>query len=128
MNYKVGDKFDIDYPFYNQNCGVFKGKTEVILTPGCHRTTEDEDCGWGYQERVVWTANFTGKICYEVMSIAVMPGRYMNRIIVKYHYITPDGSVYGRCQMKTLTIGKLVKQINSNSVFPCEYELDEEYE
>ena len=128
IEFNVGDTFDIEYPFYSQNCGVYNGEIESILTPGCHRLTEEEDQGWGYQERVYWVANFMGKICYEVMSVAEMPGRYMNRVIVKYHYITPGGADYGRSQMKTLTVGKLTKQIESESVFPCEYEVDKDYE
>jgi hypothetical protein len=128
IEFKQGDTFDIEYPFHNQGCGFYNGVIETMLTPGCHRDTEQEDQGWGYRECVYWTANFMGKIRYEVMSIAEMPGKYMNRVIVKYHYILPNGESYGRPQMKTLTIGKLSKQIESESVFPCEYEIDENHQ
>lgn len=125
MNINVGDCFTIDYPFYSQYCGIFNGKNEYILTPGCHRPEEDHDCGYG--STVIWFANYTGKIHYEILSIASMPGKYMDRVIVKYHYIQPDGKRYNSDKIKTLTTGKLINQITNERVFPCDYELDEEF-
>ena len=124
---KVGDKFEIEYPFQNQLIDTFEGKKHYWVTPGCHRHVEHEDCGWGYGEVVFWTANFEGKIIYEVLAVVEMPGKYMDRIIVKYHYKLPNGEKFAPSKVKTFTAGKLKKQIDNDKAFPCEYEIDEDY-
>lgn len=124
---KVGDKFNIKYPFYNQLMDTYNGKKSYWLTPGCLRETFDEDVGWGTRECVYWTAHCIGEICYEILSIAKMPGRYMDRVIIKYHYNLPNGNKYSNGSITTLTAGKLKNQIESERVFPCDYEEDEDF-
>lgn len=122
---KVGDNLNIKYPFYNQLDLALKehnGKVEHHLTPGCLRETFDEDAGWGTIECVYWTAHCIGEICYEILAIAKMPGRYMDRVIIKYHYILPNGDKFSNGSIKILTSGKLNDQIKSDRVFPCDYE------
>lgn len=125
--FKVGDKFTIKYPFYKQQMETIDGKKNYWVTPGCHRAVCDEDVGWGSMDVVYWIANYIGEICYEILSIAKMPVRYLDRVIIKYYYILPDGNKFSNGSIKTLTTRKLNEQIKSNSVFPCEYEEDESY-
>lgn len=125
MDIKVGDKHEIDYPFHNKSYGAFQGKEELYSIPGCHRLTDEYENEWGTStELAEWVANFEGKICYEVLSIAKMPGKYMDRVIVKYHYQLPNGDICVNAKIKTLTTGKLKSQIKLNKVFPCAYEVD----
>ena len=124
---KVGDKFNIEYPFFNQLMDEHNGKKYYWLTPGCHRDTYEEDAGWGSREVVYWTAHCMGNINYEILSIAKMPGRYMDRVIIKYHYTLPDGIKFSNGGIKTLTTRKLAGQIEQNRVFPCEYEVDDNF-
>ena len=122
---KVGDKFVMPYPFYNQlDFPLFdhNNKKEYFLTPGCLRETEEEDAGWGSRECVYWTAHCIGEINYEILSIAKMPGRYMDRVIIKYYYNLPDGNKFSNGGIKILTTGKLKKQVDNDFVFPCDYE------
>lgn len=126
---KVGDKYEIEYPFYNmsdQSMGIPIDFSWIV--PGCHKGEEVYDNNWGGETtEVYWVANFEGKICYEILSIAKMPGRYMDRVIIKYHYIQPNGEVFSSSKIKTLTARKLKTQIKLNKVFPCDYEIDEDY-
>lgn len=121
---KVGDKFNIDYPFFNQLMDIHNDEKYYWLTPGCQRDTYDEFESWGNREVVYWTAHCIGEICYEILSIAKMPGRYMDRVIIKYHYNLPNGDKFSNGGIKTLTTGKLKEQIKLERVFPCDYEED----
>ena len=128
MNIEVGCKFEIEYPFYNYSYGIFNNIEEVHSIPGCHRVEiEEENIFGGESTYIEWVANSIGSICYEVMAIAEMPGKYMDRVIIKYHYLLPSGDAATKGKMKTLTTGKLKSQISSGKVFPCEYEEDEHY-
>ena len=118
---KVGDSFELEYPFYNQFMDEWQGKKYYWLVPGCHKFEEREDVYYN----VSYTANYLGKVVFEVLSIAEIPGRYMSRVIVKQYYLLPDGTKFSQGSIKTLTTGKLKSYIESKTVFPCEYELDE---
>ena len=125
----VGDKYEIEYPFYNMSDQCMGMPIDFSWTvPGCHKGEEIYDNSWGGETtEVYWVANFEGKIIYEILAIAELPGKYMDRIIVKYHYLLPSGEIFAASKVKTLTDGKLKSQIKNNKVFPCEYGVDKDY-
>ena len=124
---KTGKIFEFTYPFHDQPTILLVGVRQTMPTPGCHKSTEDDGSGWG-GVNVDWTANSEGKIVFEVLSIAEMPGKYMDRVIVKKHYLQPDGEKFSNGDVIMMTIGKLQRYIDHHqSVFPCDYEVDESF-
>jgi len=118
---KTGQLLELPYPFYDQSNFPWDG----VITPGCHKTTEDDGSGYGFD--IYWTANSEGKIVFEVLSIAEMPGKYMDRVIVKKHYIKPCGEALNRGEVIMMTIGKLNGHVTRNCVFPWEYKVEASY-
>ncbi len=124
MTFNVGDIFKIEYPFYNHSNPLWAGAGfdfQPSIIPGCHKIMcEDDAGGW-----VDWVANGEGLICYEILAIAEMPSKYTDRVIVKFWYEYKDTTI--RPRVKTLTVTKLAKQIENQTVFPFDYEIDEHY-
>jgi len=121
MKFRKGNTFEFEYPFYNQFMDEWQGKKSYWLVPGCHKYEEREDVYYN----VSYTANFEGKILFEILSIAKMPGKYMDRLIVKKHYILPDGKKFSDGTIEMITTGRMETFIHRESVFPCEYEVEE---
>ena len=106
-----GDKFEFDYPFYNQFMDEWQGKKNYWTVPGCHKFEEREDVYYN----VSYTANYLGKIVFEVLSIAKMPGKYMDRVVVKRYYLLPNGEKFSKGEIKMLTTGKFKSYIDTKS-------------
>jgi len=121
----TGQVLEFTYPFHDQFVDMWQGKKQTMLTPGCHKSEEDD--GSGYGTSIYWTANCEGKIVFEVLSIAEMPGKYMDRVIVKKHYLKPCGEKLSRGDVVMMTDGKLKRYIDDQTVFPWEYEVDESF-
>lgn len=117
----VGDVFEFDYPFYNQVITLCDNIKQTWLTPGCHKFEEFDDVFYN----PTYIANYVGKIVFEVLSVASMPERYMDRVVVKRYYLQPDGSKFSAGEVKMLTVGKLNSYIESENVFPVDYEVEE---
>lgn len=122
MKFRKGNKFEFDYPFYNQFMDEWQGKKSYGLVPGCHKYEEREDVYYN----VSYTANFEGKVVFEILSTAKMPGKYMDRLVVKKHYELPNGERFSAGTLEMMTTGRMETFINRNSVFPCEYEVDKD--
>lgn len=121
MKFKKGNTFEFDYPFYDQFMSEWQGKKETWLVPGCHKYEEREDMYYS----VSYTANYEGKVVFEIISIAKMPGKYMDRLIVKKHYLLPCGKKFSAGILEMMTTGRLETFVQRNSVFPCDYEVEE---
>ena len=121
---KQGDSFEFDYPFYGCKSLSVCGD-ELHLMPGCHKDEEWDDVF----SNISYTANFIGKVIFEVLSIAEMPGKYVDRVIVKKYYLLPNGEKYSRGNVDCITCLKLIRYIEGHrNVFPWEYEVEEGYE
>lgn len=122
MNFKQGQVFEFVYPFYDYFVESWKGESQHIQYPGCHKSMEDD--GSGYGTSIYWTANNVGKIAFEVLSIAKMPGKYMDRVVAKKYYTDPVGKLYSSGDVVIMTTGKLERYIERNYVFPWDYDVD----
>ena len=113
---KAGDKYEMAFPFHAER---FMGT--IYWVGGCE--VHDETYEPGIGERF-FTAHGEGKVIYEILSIAEMPGRYMDRVIFKRSTIDPDGDTANPGEIKMLTVRKFIKDINSRTPFPVDYELE----
>ena len=121
---KQGDVFEFDYPFHGYKALAVDG-TSLHLTPGCHKDEEWDDVF----SNISYTANFIGKVVFEVLSIAQMPGKYVDRVIVKKYYLLPGGEKFSRGNVECMTCLKLIRYIEGHkNTFPWEYEVDKDYE
>ncbi|HHZ94192.1 MAG TPA: hypothetical protein EYN67_01240 [Flavobacteriales bacterium] len=121
---KEGDSFEFDYPFYGSKSASVGGD-EIYLIPGCHKDVEWDDVF----SNIYYTANFTGKIIFDVLAVTEMPGRYVDRVIVKRRYLLPNGEKYNAGRVECITCLKLLRYISGNQgVFPWDYEVEEGYE
>lgn len=117
---KVGNKFEMAFPFHRQ---CIEGVSKYYYwVGGCE--VDIEHHGEWETERF-FTAHGEGKVTYEVLSIANMPGRYMDRVIFKRSTIDPEGEVANSGEIKVLTVRKFIKHVTSHTPFPVEYELEE---
>ena len=124
MELSQGDVFQFDYPFHGYKALSVNGDC-LHLIPGCHKDEEWDDVF----SNVSYTANFIGKVVFEVLSIASMPGKYVDRVIVKKHYLLPDGEKFSRGSVECITCLKLIRYVTGNrNVFPWDYEVEEGYE
>lgn len=112
----VGDRFEMAFPFHVE--GFAKHRFWV---GGCE--VHDETYEPGIGERF-FTAHGEGKVIYEVLSIAEMPGRYMDRVVFKRSTINPDGNTANPGEIRVLTVRKFIKHVTSRTPFPVEYELE----
>lgn len=117
---KVGSTFEMAFPFHRQ--GIEGVNDYRYWVGGCEVETEMYEPGIG--ERF-FTAHGEGKVIYEILSIAEMPGRYINRIIFKRSTIDPEGNTANSGEIKMLTVRKFIKHITSHTPFPVDYELEE---
>ena len=122
---KEGDSFEFDYPFYGYKFDDIDGGKGLHIMPGCHKDTEWDDVFCN----ITYTANFTGKLIFEVLAVTEMPGKYFDRVIVKKRYLSPDGEKYNSGKVECITCKKLLRYINKDqTIFPWEYEVEEGYE
>lgn len=114
---KPGDKYEMAFPFHAER---FMGNLYWI--GGCE--VHDETGEHGISNRF-YTAHGEGKVIYEILSIAEMPSRYMDRVIFKRSTIDPEGDTANKGEIKMLTVRKFIKDITSRTPFPVDYELFE---
>ena len=124
MSIKLGDHFEIKYPFYN----CFRDEPSAVdphYIPGCYKSVGVYENYLGHDvEEVLFIADGEGKICIDVVHIASIQGRYVDRVFYKKSYLGIDGSLYSRPTLEVVTITKLNKWIKNQRVFPCDYEVD----
>ena len=133
---KVGNKFEMKWPFYKDitsyTClgNQFSGKhgkevrESVCWVGGCFRSDESES---EYKHEFFYNSTAYGKLVYEVLAIAEMPNRYQNRVIFKRSRIDPDGKLLSGGEVKVLTIGAFNKDINSSCPFKADFEIDNDF-
>jgi len=120
---RVGDVFERPYPFYDavKDEGSCAGE---MFIPGCRVIKETEDWGWGDVEVACFFADYVGEIVMEVISIAELPGRYVDRVFYRKSYKNSDGERHSKATLEVATITKFKKWIDSDgSPFPREYEM-----
>jgi hypothetical protein len=130
MKLKLNKKYRMKFPFkkivHKATSGnrLFAARDEVIQwEPGCWLF---EDCdGSDYGMSRDFYANDEGEVIYQILSIAEMPGRYMDRVIYKRWCIDPTGKKYNNGTLCTATINRFKRDINSDSPFCADYEVDE---
>ncbi len=122
---KVGDKNVMAWPFY-----IYESFTGSQYEPEINEHWCSGCAVWYEQycdssgERF-FACNAEGNINYEVMAVCNLAGRYQDRIIVKVGKVDPDGGMYGRYEIKTLTKKMYLKHINSKTPFRADYDVDE---
>lgn len=121
-HFYVGNKFEFPYPFHDQPIMMWEGELQTMATPGCHKQEEEDGSEHGID--IYWTANSEGKIHYEILSIAKMPGKYMDRLIIKKHYSQAGGERFNGGDVIMMTTGKLKGYIERDGVFPKDYEVE----
>ena len=100
------------------------GRDEVIQwEPGCWLFEECDGSGYGMTRD--FYGNAEGEVIYQILSIAKMPGKYMDRVIFKRWLIDPEGKKYNNGEVKMATVNSFKKDINSRSPFNAEYDIDE---
>jgi len=122
---KPGDKYEMAWPFHFEQISsnsIFGLGVDDYWVGGCKVTVESHN---EWESERFFTAHGEGKVIYEILSIAEMPTRYMDRVIFKRSTINPDGNVSNPGEVKTLTVRKFLKDVNSRTPFPVEYELFE---
>lgn len=117
---KPGDKFEMEFPFHKEEIAGFKNSAYFWIG-GCK--VHDETYEPGIGERF-FTAHGEGKVIYEILSIAEMPGRYLDRVIFKRSTIDPDGNTANPGEIRVLTVRKFIKHVTSRTPFPVDYELE----
>jgi len=117
-NLKVGNIFTMAYPFHKYESLI---PNKASWSRGC--IVETEEYGDGYGERF-FTAHGEGKIVCEVLSIAKMPNKFMDRVLFKRTTIDPDGNKCGKSEVRTLTTGLFMRDINSRTPFKVDYEIE----
>lgn len=115
---KAGDKYEMAFPFHRQ--GILERFRYWV--GGCEVNVEQYSEG---ESERFFTAHGEGKVIYEILSIAEMPGRYMDRVIFKRSTIDPEGYTANPGEIKMLSVRKFIKDITSRTPFPVEYELEE---
>lgn len=130
MNLNVGDEFEMVFPFRRESFDAACGRdpfqpTEIkkisYWIPGCdvHHEQYDQGCG-----ETFFTAHGEGKVIYKVLSIAKMPGRYVDRVIFHRHTIDPDGVKNKKGEVRILTVNLFERDVNSVTPFKREYEVE----
>ena len=125
MNLKVGDKFEMVWPFHLLKYSMgssFGLSVEDCWVSGCSCHYEQYS---EYEGERFLNANGEGVICYEVLSIAEMPKPYQDRVVFKRTLIDPDGEGYGRAKVETKTINSFMKDVNSATPFKADYEVED---
>ena len=127
---KVGDEYKMKFPFKKivhkatSGNGLFAGRDEVVQwEPGCWLFEECDGSGYG-QSRDFY-GNAEGEVIYKILSIAEMPGKYMDRVIFKRWCIDPTGKKYNNGTLITAAVNRFIRDIESYSPFCADYEIDE---
>lgn len=127
---KVGNEYTMKFPFKktihkaSEANGLFpyiKGFTQ--WDPGCWLFEECDGSGYGRSR--YFYGNAEGDVIYKILSIAKMPGKYMDRIIYKRWLIDPEGKKYNNGSISMDTVSGFNKDIESRSPFRADYEIDE---
>ncbi len=127
---KVGKEYRMVFPFkkiiHEARAAnrLFPATDEVVQwEPGCWLFEECD--GSGYRMTRDFYGNAEGEVIYQILSIAKMPGKYMDRVIFKRWCIDPEGKKYNSGSLNTYTTGRFKKDIESRSPFNADYEIDE---
>lgn len=127
---KVGDEYTMKFPFKKiihesrGGNGLFPATSGFIQwEPGCWLFEECDGSGYGITRD--FYGNAEGKVIYKILSIAKMPGKYMDRIIYKRWCIDPEGNKYNNGSLSTVTVNRFKRDIESDSPFNADYEIDE---
>ena len=127
---KVGDEYRMKFPFkkitHEARVGtrLFPATDEVIQwEPGCWLFEECDGSGYGLTRD--FYGNAEGEVIYKILSVAEMPGKYMDRIIYKRWCIDPEGKKYNNGTLSTVTVNRFIRDIESDSPFNADYEIDE---
>ena len=130
MELTVGKKYRMIFPFKKivhkatSGNGLFAGRDEVIQwEPGCWLFEECDGSDYGMTRD--FYGNAEGEVVYQILSIAKMPGKYMDRIIFKRWCIDPTGKKYNNGSLNTFTRNRFIRDIESRSPFNAEYDIDE---
>lgn len=121
---KAGDKFEMAWPFQITQITTNSSSgwgTDGYWVGGCKIDVEQYS---EWESERFFTAHGEGKVIYEVLSIAEMPGRYLDRVIFKRSTIDPDGQTANPGEIRVLTVRKFIKHVTSRTPFPVEYELE----
>ena len=122
---KAGDKYEMAWPFHFEQLTTnsnFGWGSDDYWVGGCKVDVEQHS---EWESERFFTAHGEGKVIYEILSIAEMPGRYMDRVIFKRSTIDPEGDTANPGEIKMLTVRKFIKDITSRTPFPVNYELEE---
>ena len=130
MELKVGDEYRMKFPFKKIVHGPFSANGFLPSSDGCIQWEPGcwlfEECdGSGYGMTRYFYGNAEGEVVYQILSIAEMPGKYMDRIIFKRWCIDPEGKKYNNGSLNTFTRNRFIRDIESRSPFNAEYEIDE---
>ena len=128
---KAGKEYKMKFPFkkiiHKATSGnsFFAACSEFIQwEPGCWLFEEDDGSGYGRTRE--FYGNAEGEVIYTILSIAKMPGKFMDRVIFKRWLIDPEGNKYNNGTLLMLTEGRFKRDIESDSPFAAEYEIDED--
>lgn len=114
---KAGDTHEMKFPFRLMKV-ICTRETHNLWVPGC----EVEEVGAYCTDRY-FTAHGEGKVIYEVLSVAKMPGRYLDRIIFKRTCVDPDG-VKNTPSVRMITSRGFMKDVQSGCPFRRDYEVE----
>ena len=127
---KVGDEYKMKFPFKKivheatTRNGIFPARDQFTQwEPGCWLFEEEDGSRWARSRD--FYGNAEGLVIYEILSIAKMPGRFIDRIIYKRWCIDPEGEKHNNGSVLTVTVNKFKKDIESESPFSADYEIDE---
>jgi len=125
MDISVGQIIEKPYPFT-----FFEDEFSSGWNPGCKKfEQEGPEVFEGHcLTDISFSCDREGLIVLEVLSVARMPGRYMDRVIYSKRYVNPDGGEDYKKQVCVATIKKFESWIGSpRSPIPIDYEvLDDE--
>ena len=117
----VGEVYEMVWPFHLTRWESRIGINEV-WNSGCKNEADDLDDA-GYQDFYL-IAHGEGKIIYEILSIAKMPEKFLDRVIFRCYKIDPDG-IKTRADYKMVSVNVFIRHINSRTPFRADYELEE---
>ena len=128
---KVGNEYKMKFPFkkiiHKATSGnrLFAASAEVIQwEPGCWLFEEDDGSGYGRTRE--FYGNAEGEVIYKILSIAEMPSKFMDRVIFRRWCIDPTGRKYNTGSIITFTVNRFIRDIESDSPFCADYEIDED--
>lgn len=125
MNFKVGDEFEMVFPFTSYETyrgGRYEPEITDYWSAGCEQHQEQGE--YGCLTRY-FTAHDEGKVIYKVLALVELSGKRLDRVVFERRLIDPDGEKYGRPDVRMLTKTLFERDIKSVTPFKAEYELEE---